>query len=252
MAVRAIRRALRIFDPLLSRLELRATGLDLRSSISHDQRLVLTVLAGALRDPGTVVYDIGAASGEFSCAFASVSTVDQVIAFEPLADSYDALVTRTHDLANVRTFRLALGDEPAVLGLNRSAWRNTSSFLAVNDLMRRNFPLAAQLEAVENVEVARLDDVVRQHELPPPDVVKIDVQGFEDRVIRGGRRTLRGARACVVETSLRPMYDGSPLFDDVYGCMRDLDFVLTGFAGSLGTSEGELLQVDAVFEPQAA
>ena len=251
-AVRAIRRALRTFDPLLSSLELRASGLELRTSTSHDERRLLLPAARALRGVDTVVYDIGAATGAYATAFAKVSTVSQVIAFEPLAESFAALEQRARVEPKIRCFRLALGEKDEQLHLHRSALRDTSSLLPINAAMRRHFPLGAQIEAPESVAVARLDAVVAEHGLPDPDLVKVDVQGFEDRVIRGGAETLRSAKLCILEVSFRPMYEGSAQFDDVYTLMRDLDFALAGFDGPLYSPGGELLQVDAYFEPAGA
>ena len=248
---RAIRRGRRVMDPALSRIELRASGLELHSPTSHEERLVLLPAAPVLRSASTVVYDIGAAAGEYTTAFSKVSTVSQIIAFEPLAESYAALERRARDVSSIRCFRLALGDENGRLDLHRSVLRDTSSLLPISDTMRVHFPLGAEIEGAERVAVARLDDVVAEHGLPTPDLVKMDVQGFEDRVIRGGEATLRAARLSIVEVSFRPFYEGSALFDDVYMLMRDLGFVLVGFEGPLSSPSGELLQADAIFESSA-
>jgi FkbM family methyltransferase len=236
-------------DPFLSYVELRATGLELRARATHAERLVLLVAHRALRSPGTAVYDIGAATGAYAAAFAKVQTVSDVIAFEPLADSFAELARRAGELPVIRPYRLALGDEPGRFELQRSAWRDTSSFLPLAERMRSEFPSAARIEGPEPVDVARLDDVVANEGLPPPDVVKMDVQGFEDRVIRGGRTTLRSARLCIVEVSFRPLYEGSALFHDVYAAMHDLGFALVAIDSPLASKGGELLQANALFEP---
>ena len=238
---------MRLVDPLVSRLELRSSGLDLRAATTHEDRLILASIGWALRDPGTVVYDVGAALGGHTTAFAKMASVAEIVAFEPLAESYARLRRSTENLPHVRCFQLALGEREATLPLNRSAWRNTSSFLDVSDVTRAEFPLAARIDGIELVRVARLDDVVAEYHLPPPDVVKIDAQGYEDRVISGGSRTLAAARVCVIEVSFEPLYESSPLFDDVYVPMRDLGFRLGGFAGSLAAAHGQVIQADAVF-----
>lgn len=207
--------------------------------------------ARGLRSDGSVVYDIGAASGRYAVAIAKVATVSQVVAFEPLAGSYAELERRANESSRIRCFRLALGDENGKVELYRSAWRDTSSFLPVGETIRSEFPAAATIEGTETVDVARLDDVVAQHGLALPDVVKIDVQGVEDRVLRGGAATIGAARLCVIEVSFRPLYEGSALFDDVYSAMREAGFALTGFDTPLHGSDGRLLQVNAIFERAA-
>ena len=247
-AARAIRKGLRAFDPVLSRLDVRAAGIGLRESASHEERLVVLSLARGFQSEGRVVYDIGAATGRYAAAIAKVGTVSHVIAFEPLAESYAELERRALESSRIRCFRLALGDENGRVELHRSAWRDTSSLLPVAETIRSEFPLAAQIEGTETVEVARLDDVVAAHALPLPDLVKIDVQGVEDRVLRGAVESMVDATVCVIEVSFRPLYEGSALFDDVYAAMRDAAFELVGFDTPLYDSDGGLLQANAVFE----
>jgi hypothetical protein len=43
-----------------------------------------------------------------------------------------------------------------------------------------------------------LDDLVRSERVPPPDVVKIDVEGYEYYVLKGARETIRVHRPHIV------------------------------------------------------
>ncbi len=62
------------------------------------------------------------------------------------------------------------------------------------------------------IRVARtLDAVVREHGFPPPDLVKIDVQGAERDVIEGGSTTLASARRLIVEMQHEAYNDGAPM-----------------------------------------
>ena len=74
------------------------------------------------------------------------------------------------------------------------------------------------------------------------------VQGFEDQVLQGGRETMGQAGYCLLEMSFRPLYEGSPVFDDIYRQMRELGFRLIGIVDILKGKSGLPLQVDAIFE----
>jgi FkbM family methyltransferase len=61
--------------------------------------------------------------------------------------------------------------------------------------------------------------------LPTPDLIKIDVQGYELEVLRGGKQTLAKAQAVLVELSLIEVNDGAPLLDEALNFMRTAGFV---------------------------
>ena len=115
-----------------------------------------------------------------------------------------------------------------MLGLHRAAWPYTAE------------------AGTEEIELRRLDAV----DLPiePSLLVKIDVQGFEDKVIVGGRNTI-GAAACVVtEVSFQRLYEAQPLFDAIYRMLRDMGFEYRGNWEQLpDPRDGKLLQADAIF-----
>ena len=60
----------------------------------------------------------------------------------------------------------------------------------------------------------------------PVDVLKVDVQGAELDVLRGGERLLRSVRALELEVEFQTLYEGQPLFGDVDAFLRERGFVL--------------------------
>jgi FkbM family methyltransferase len=130
--------------------------------------------------PGDVVWDIGANIGLYTIRFSeAVGPHGLVLAFEPTPACFAELgrVTAAHE--NVVIVNRALGD------------RTGRSLMSI-----ANDPLAATHSLVTragpstvNVEVIRGDDLVSQGS-PPPNVVKIDVEGFEEEVLEGLRNVL--------------------------------------------------------------
>jgi hypothetical protein len=94
----------------------------------------------------------------------------------------------------------------------------------------------------------RLDEVAEGFEFPLPMLVKLDVQGFEDRVLSGGERTIKKAKAIITETSFVPLYEGQPLFDDIRRQLSEWGFLYAGSVGQLRSqTTGEVLQEDSLF-----
>jgi hypothetical protein len=98
------------------------------------------------------------------------------------------------------------------------------------------------------IQLHRLDDYQDLHELRLPDMIKLDVQGCELEVLKGGERCLNSAKAVLMEMSFIELYRGQPLFDDVVAFMADHGFRL--HAVSTTTPVGKpLLQTDFLFVP---
>jgi FkbM family methyltransferase len=227
------------------------TGVTLREPLTPQERKFFLKFWPILKNganKSVIAYDIGASIGIVSGCLAKISQIAAVHAFEPIPGSFKTLTARMQPYPHVMCHNVALGDA----NQRQKMWvmdksRNASSFLNMGDLNKQEFSGSFESHT-EDLPIVRLDDYVREHQLPPPDLVKIDVQGFEDRVLRGGEETIRQAAYCMLEMSFRPLYEGSPIFDHVYRQMRELGFRLIGIEDILKGVSGTHLQIDRVFE----
>ena len=223
------------------------SGLVNPSRLTHGEREFYLKLRFALQGQALVVYDIGASLGIISGCLAKIPSVAAVHAFEPIPTVYARLVEGMRPYPQVHCHNVAVGDMAGSATMYISKSTDSSSLLPMALLHKEEFPGTDVNDQIQ-VTVVRLDDYVCECRLPQPDLVKIDVQGYEDRVLRGGSKTIGQARYCVLEMSLQPLYEGAPLFDDIYCLMRDMGFRLTSLAGTLFGKSGRQLQVDTIFE----
>jgi FkbM family methyltransferase len=164
--------------------------------------------------PADVFYDIGANTGALSLlAGASHGGRVPVFAFEPAFDNFESLVRNV--LANgleavITPFQVALFDETALRPFHYYRRGAGSALHAVGqplDFLRRPFEPAA----VHPVMAFRLDDLVQTFRLPRPTRIKLDVDGFEDRVLAGAEGVLTSGRIeIVVELVQRDPADMHP------------------------------------------
>jgi len=63
------------------------------------------------------------------------------------------------------------------------------------------------------LHTSRLDNVVKSREFPLPDLIKIDVQGAELDILKGGIETLKHAKVLIVEMQHTNYNDGAPKVD---------------------------------------
>lgn len=90
----------------------------------------------------------------------------------------------------------------------------------------------------------RLDDIV----IGDYDFIKLDVQGAELDVLRGGMRTLGSAKWVLMEVAVEKYNDGAPLWDDVVKFMDEKGFDLSTEIGDIIHPIGRhLIQKDVLF-----
>lgn len=136
--------------------------------------------------------------------------------------------------------------------MHRNDYSQSSSLLPMAELHKRAFP-ETRHSTPETVQVKRLDDVVADLRIERPALLKIDVQGFEAKVIAGATETLKLADVIIVETGVEALYEGQALFDDVYRMLYDRGFRYRGNHNQLlSPDDGRVLQADAFFTPAGA
>jgi hypothetical protein len=113
--------------------------------------------------------------------------------------------------------------------------------------MRREIRETEQVTPV-TVKVERLDDVLAPLPVKAPVMLKLDVQGFEMEVLKGAPRILAMSDTVVAEVAFQPLYEGQPLFDDLYAALRCHGFVYRGnLDQNLSKVDGRILEADALF-----
>ena len=137
--------------------------------------------------PGDVVWDVGANVGLYTTRLSQlVGGSGRVIAFEPSPACFAKLQRATAACANVSLLQSALSDRAGEASLSITDDPTTGSLFAAS---------AAQ---TVRVPVAVGDELIAQGSAPVPAVLKIDVEGFEEEVLRGLSTTLQDARCRAV------------------------------------------------------
>lgn len=144
--------------------------------------------------------DIGAAQGIFSAAFCALTGRD-AYAFEPSPSMFDdlvALIDMNPEL-RITPFKVALG---AIAGM-QPVQSHGAQFRGVGSVEANTEPMTA-----EAMKVDTLDSFVGRNELAP-DFVKIDVEGMELEVLRGGPDTFsRSVDVILLEVHPRMLMRG--------------------------------------------
>lgn len=228
-----------------------AVGLDI-VRVRPDEKLKLL----GLRERGLkTILDVGANSGQFAAQALTAFPGARIHSFEPQPDVFRELRAwcDREGRGLVTPHNVALGEREGTVEM----WAHTdfnlaSSLLKSTEAAHERWPATRRQSAVA-VELVTLDAFVARERLDLPDLlVKLDVQGYEDRVIAGGAETLRRAKAVILEVNIDPIYEAQAAFRDLFLALDALGHRYAGNLEQMCAADGHVIYLDAVFVKDAA
>jgi FkbM family methyltransferase len=164
-----------------------------------------------------VFYDIGANTGLYTLFASKRCTEGTVVAFEPYPPNATILkrdISR-NGLNNVRVYELALSDSDGTIEFNQPEQPDIGYGSASVE--------ANSTTATTEIPTASADRLISEGKIPPPNVIKIDVEGAEPLVIEGLEETLSEptCRLVYCEAHL-PGVDHRPSVEDFDTTIADL------------------------------
>jgi FkbM family methyltransferase len=225
----------------------RAVGLE----VMYLSRTPEHTLLGLRHLPVRSIIDVGANSGQFARKIAPVFPEARIYTFEPLSEPFQEL-ERWADAqppGQVTAFNVALGDTEGTVEILHCVDASPSSSLLESTAVQRTlYPFTANQVRIP-VTLKTLDHFLEDGSihLVPDLLIKLDVQGYEDRVIRGGQATFRQARACVLEVGLDPLYERQADFQELLLLLSELGFRYAGNLDQVYARDGHVVYIDALF-----
>jgi FkbM family methyltransferase len=167
------------------------------------------------------VLDVGAHYGEYAVLFAALVGVrGRVVSFEPDAAARPILAANlalNRFADRVRVEDLALFDETAEQPFFARHGNAQSS------LARTGLGGSSSDDDVEHYSVStvRMDEYLRRAGLPLPNIIKLDVEGAEYRVLRGAGDVLKSNAVILCELHPYAWQELGTSFDDILRLVRD-------------------------------
>ena len=196
--------------------------------------------------PMTVI-DVGANVGQFSVAASKLFAGARLFPIEP--DPRVAVKLRGNlDAAAAGNLLVtAVGDRcgEATFNVNRDS--QVSSLLPLGKDRVASFPGSTVLETI-TVPLATLDSLFSSRSLEEPVLLKIDVQGFEDRVIAGAQQLLQRVEWVLMEVAFSSLYDGERDFESINALMQSANFhFVRPMNIHISPTTGEIIEMDVLF-----
>jgi FkbM family methyltransferase len=201
-----------------------------------------------------IIYDIGSSIGCWSETISNITENCSFYMFEPLLDFVDHY--KNSDLNK----EIIKNNNPLII-------KNNNSFYLFNlalgekrgNMTMKVFPdgysstsLDSYIggEEIKNIttSVYDLDFVIEKDNLPQPQIIKIDTQGSELKILKGATKTLKNVDFLILECWLSRGYGSeTPLLKEMMNWLSDFDFHLFDILGEYRGYSDTLATIDCVF-----
>lgn len=195
-----------------------------------------------------LVIDIGANVGQYALEMRRLGFAGRIVSVEPSSAAFASLsATAARDPAWT-ALQLAIGERDGSATLNLSRNSHSSSLLPMLDSLTAIAPDAAYV-ATEVVPMRTLASLIAEHaQSGAVPFLKIDAQGYEQRILESGSAALAQVRGLQLELSLVPTYAGEAGFTELVRWLEARGFALMSIEpGMCDTATGRQLQVDGIF-----
>lgn len=204
-------------------------------------------LLGLKNFPIQTILDVGANLGQFAHVIAPLFPEARIYSFEPLPEVFAGL--KAHASSRIVPIQVALGDIEGVSQMREHVDHPaSSSFLSATEKSREYYPRSRR-EIPIAIRSTTLDKAIDEFDIKliPDVLIKLDVQGFEDRVLRGAETTLSKSRACILEICLDELYLDQATFPDLIAALTSYGFCYAGNLEQSCANDGHVIFVDALF-----
>jgi len=180
------------------------------------------------------IYDIGANHGQWTKRIEKVLSQDSCFF---LFEGSDRHATK---LAQQKWpwFSVVLGSEDT-----EATWWGSGG---LGDSLYPEVGIDPRTAPRHSVHVRRLDEFVVENKIPLPDFLKIDTQGSELAILKGGSNCLSCAALVVLEVPVIPYNQGTPLLHEYISFMMEKSFVPVAVT-EIHLMHGVLVQLDIAF-----
>ena len=185
-----------------------------------------------------IIFDVGANKGQSIERFKSIFENPIIHAFEPIKFEYDLLKEKYSKDKNIILNNYAIGDKNEIGEFNIMAQTGNSSFnkLTPNtDWLKKrsnqfNTSKEGFVKETKMIEIKTLDYYCERYKINNIDILKIDTQGYEDKVLKGCKGIFEKGIVASVESEimLDNVYEKYFTFSDYERILIPHNFRLVG------------------------
>jgi FkbM family methyltransferase len=195
-----------------------------------------------------LVLDVGANTGQYGIRARTLGYQGRIVSFEPVLASFTDLSNVTHHDPLWTPVNVGCGDYDGKATINTFNLSVMNSILPSTSLIEKEYPQVKDV-GQEEISIRQVDTLFDDYCHPTDRVLlKIDTQGFEQKVLEGARSSLDKVVGVQLELSFIEHYVNETLFEDMVSFLSQKGFTLALLEPLTHNLEnGKLLQADGTF-----
>lgn len=190
------------------------------------------------------IFDIGAHHGYWTILAKSFFPNSKVYLFEPISEHMVVLKKNTSSLSNLNYYNIALGSTSGSINLNIATDSDSSSILDFHTNIYNEFKQT--IVDKKEIQIKCVSELIANGELEIPDLIKLDIQGYELLALIGFGDYLKSVKYIIIEVSFIELYVNQPSLSDIISFLDKNQFALTSISELRGFSK-KIIQTDMLF-----
>lgn len=189
-----------------------------------------------------IILDVGAHSSEWARITKLVFPESEMYLIEPLAEMEENLKKFCLDFPGSKYFLNGAGAKEEILFLTAGDILEGANFLQKeNEFLKGS-------NSQREIKVITIDSLIEKKQMEIPDIVKLDIQGFELEALKGAELLFGKTEVFILEVSFFEFIEGTPIFSEVVAFMAQRGYEVFDFPGFLRRPfDNALGQMDICF-----
>lgn len=138
----------------------------------------------------SIIIDAGAHIGTFSVFVANLAKEGKVYSFEPVAKTFHFLKNNTKNYPQITCLNFGLGDEVSKKNILATLIHSNGSIFEDSSIYGEK-PEITEDRKLESANIVTIDNFVNTNNVSRVDFIKIDVEGYEAKVLKGAKETIK-------------------------------------------------------------
>jgi len=173
------------------------------------------------------IFDIGAFTGGITKTYREMFPHATIYSFEPLPDSFEKLKQLSND-RSIKACKMALSDCVGTAKLHVNFDPSCNSFFPRPNGDIKYYPKKAENTGTIEVKTTTLDHFCDNENISKIDILKLDVEGAEIKVLSGavGKLSKRAIALIYTEVMFVPHYEGGCMFYELSSFLAKYNYEL--------------------------